>query len=29
MHYVVTEAGIFRTKDHQLMPASLLQNATS
>lgn len=29
MHYVVTEAGIFHTKDHQLMPASLLQNATS
>ena len=26
MHYVVTEAGIFRTKDHQLMPASILQD---
>lgn len=29
MHYVVTEAGIFRTKDHQLMPAALLQDSTS
>ncbi|NBQ67579.1 MAG: 5-formyltetrahydrofolate cyclo-ligase [Nitrosomonadaceae bacterium] len=27
MHYVVTEAGIFRTKDHQLMPVSILQDA--
>ena len=26
MHYVVTEAGIFRTKDHQLIPESVLQN---
>ena len=26
MHYVVTEAGIFRTKDHRLMPASILQD---
>lgn len=28
MHYVVTEAGIFRTKDHQLMPASILQDTS-
>lgn len=26
MHYVVTEAGIFRSKDHHLTPASALQN---
>jgi 5,10-methenyltetrahydrofolate synthetase len=29
MHYVVTEAGIFRTKDHQLTPASVLQNTST
>ncbi|UJP00162.1 MAG: 5-formyltetrahydrofolate cyclo-ligase [Nitrosomonas sp.] len=28
MHYVVTEAGIFRTKDHHLIPASILQNTS-
>ena len=29
MHYVVTEAGIFRTKDHHLTPASVLQNIST
>ena len=29
MHYVVTEAGIFRTKDHQLTPVSMLQNTST
>ena len=27
MHYVVTEAGIFHTQDHELKPASTLQNS--
>ena len=29
MHYVVTEVGIFRTKDHQLTPASVLQSTST
>ncbi|MDE2388439.1 MAG: 5-formyltetrahydrofolate cyclo-ligase [Betaproteobacteria bacterium] len=28
MHYVITEAGIFRTKDHHLTPASMLRNTS-
>ncbi|MBX3616774.1 5-formyltetrahydrofolate cyclo-ligase [Nitrosomonas sp.] len=27
MHYIVTEAGIFQTKAHHLIPASVLQNS--